>query len=67
MQGRVLLEHQSQAEFYFLEGSTQAAIEQLQIALKSGQGSFYELSIIESRLRTLSATLAAEVRMRERK
>jgi len=57
---RILLQHQAQAEAYVLQGSAQAAIEQLQIALKAGDGNFYQLSSVEARLRELRAKLAEE-------
>lgn len=59
--GKRLLQHRSQAEAYLRQGSLPAAIEQLQIALKSGDGDFYQLSSVESRLRELRA-LDAEIR-----
>jgi len=61
---RALLQHQAQAEAYFLQGSTQAAIEQLQIAMKAGDGNFYQLSSVEARLRELKAKLMEESRAR---
>jgi len=63
-QGKTLLQHQSLAEAYFRLGNITAAIEQLQIALKGGDGDFYQLSIAESRLRELRA-LDAEARKRQ--
>ena len=41
------------AEAYVLLGSLPAAIEQLQIGLKSGDGDYYQLSSAEARLREL--------------
>ena len=58
--GKRLLQHQAQAEVYVLQGSLPAAIEQLQIAQKSGDGDFYQLSSVEARLRDLRARLAQE-------
>jgi len=46
-----LAEHVSQAEAYALMGFLGAAIEQLQIGLKSGDGDFYLKSRAEARLR----------------
>jgi predicted Zn-dependent protease len=34
-------------------GNVRAAVEQMQIALKSGDGDFYQLSAMEARLREL--------------
>jgi predicted Zn-dependent protease len=60
--GKRLLQHQSQAEAYALQGSLPAAIEQLQLAQKSGDGDFYQLSSVDARLRDLSQQLAAETK-----
>src|SRR5690606_9032836 len=51
--GNRLMQHRSQGEAYARSGRIGAAIEQLQIALKSGQGDFYQLSATEARLREL--------------
>ncbi|HMK14525.1 MAG TPA: M48 family metalloprotease [Burkholderiales bacterium] len=56
-----LLQHKSQAEAYFLLGNLQGAVEQLQIAQKSGDGDFYQLSAVEARLKELKM-LEAEAR-----
>lgn len=63
--GKRLLQHQAQAEAYALRGSLPAAIEQLQLAQKSGDGDFYQLSAVDARLRALRAQLAQE--MKEKK
>jgi beta-barrel assembly-enhancing protease len=63
--GKRLLQHQAQAEAYVLQGSLPAAIEQLQLAQKSGDGDFYQLSSVDARLRDLRAQLAKE--MKEKK
>ncbi|MEK6244127.1 MAG: M48 family metalloprotease [Pseudomonadota bacterium] len=52
-QGKRLLQHQAQAEFYLLQGSLPAAIEQLQLAQSSGDGNFYDLSVVDARLKEL--------------
>jgi len=52
-QGNRLLQHRAQGEAYARAGQLGAAMEQFQIALKSGQGDFYQLSAIEARLREL--------------
>ncbi|HET9699653.1 MAG TPA: M48 family metalloprotease [Burkholderiales bacterium] len=51
--GKRLAQHQSMAEAYVLQGNLTAAIDQLQTALKSGDGDFYQLSAAEARLREL--------------
>jgi len=60
-QGKRLLQHQAQAEVYFLQGSLPAAIEQLQLAQSSGDGNFYELSAVDARLKELRAEHARDL------
>ena len=48
-----LSQHRAQGEAYARMGNIPAAVEQLQIALKSGDGDFYQLSATEARLREL--------------
>ena len=49
------LSHRTLAEAYARRGNLTAAIEQLQIALKTGEGDFYQLSSAEARLKALKA------------
>jgi predicted Zn-dependent protease len=58
--GKRLQQHQAQAEFYALQGSVPAAIEQLQLARSSGEGDFYQLSVVDARLKELQVLHAAE-------
>ncbi|HVW64321.1 MAG TPA: M48 family metalloprotease [Nitrosospira sp.] len=51
--GDAMSQHRSQAEVYTRQGNYPAAIEQLQIALKAGNGDFYAMSSIEARLKEL--------------
>ncbi|MBI3370511.1 MAG: M48 family metallopeptidase [Betaproteobacteria bacterium] len=60
--GKRALQHQSQAEFYALQGVLPAAIEQLQLAQAAGDGSFYELSSVDARLKVLREEHAREMR-----
>jgi predicted Zn-dependent protease len=60
-QGKRLLQHQAQAEFYILQGSLPAAIEQLQLAQTSGDGNFYDLSVVDARLKELRAEHTREL------
>jgi predicted Zn-dependent protease len=60
--GQRFQEHRAQAEVYALQGLTQAAIEQLGLAQRAGDGSFYELSAADARLRDLKARLVEEKR-----
>ena len=50
---RPLAQHRAQGEAYVRMGNIPGAVEQLQIALKSGGGDFYQLSATEARLREL--------------
>jgi predicted Zn-dependent protease len=56
--GKHLLEHQHQAEFYAWQGNLKGAIVQLELALKAGDGDFYQISVAESRLRAVKQELA---------
>ncbi len=62
VQGNSLLQHRAQGEAYARAGQFGAAIEQLQIALKSGGGDFYLMSAIEARLRELRQLRAEQDR-----
>jgi predicted Zn-dependent protease len=56
------LQHQAQAEVYALQGSLPAAIEQLELARRSGDADFYQLSVVDARLRELRSRHAQELR-----
>jgi predicted Zn-dependent protease len=60
--GKRLLQHQAQGEYYALQGSLPAAIEQLQFARGAGDGDFYQLSVVDARLKELRAQQSAEGR-----
>jgi beta-barrel assembly-enhancing protease len=60
--GKRLLQHQAQAELYVLQGSLPAAIEQLQLARSAGDGDFYQLSMVEARLKELRTQYAQEMK-----
>jgi predicted Zn-dependent protease len=64
--GQKLQQHRAQAEAYALMGSLPAAIDQLQIGLKAGDGDFYQLSSAEARLKEFRA-LDAEQRKDQRR
>lgn len=59
--GKRLLQHQAQAEFYALQGSLPAAIEQMQLARAAGDGDFYQLSVVDARLKDLRAQHLLEI------
>jgi len=50
-QGHRLLSHRAQAEAAALSGNLIAAIEQMSLGIKAGDGSFHELSAAEARQR----------------
>jgi predicted Zn-dependent protease len=54
-QNKDFLRHYAQAEFYAKSGNLTAAIEQLQIALKTKDGDFYQTAIADARLKQLIA------------
>jgi predicted Zn-dependent protease len=62
--GRTLLQHRALAEQYYLMGAIPAAIEQLQIAQRSKDGDFYQMSVIEARLRELRRELGERPKQR---
>jgi len=51
--GKVLLQHQAQAEAYYRKYDLNRAIEQMDLAVKAKDGNFYENSIVEARLKEL--------------
>jgi predicted Zn-dependent protease len=53
LQGKRYAQHRSTGEAYARMGNVRAAIEQMQIALRSGDGDFYQLSAAEARLKDL--------------
>lgn len=59
--GKRLSQHRAQGEAYVRMGNVGGAVEQLQLALKSGDGDFFQLSATEARLRQIR-TLDEELR-----
>lgn len=57
MLNKQLAQHRAQAEAYARMGNIPGAVEQLQIAAKSGEGDFYQQSATEARLRELRRKL----------
>ncbi len=53
MLNKQLAQHRAQAEAYARMGNIPGAVEQLQIAVKNGEGDFYQQSAAEARLREL--------------
>jgi predicted Zn-dependent protease len=60
--GKQLLQHQHQAEFYAWTGNLKAAVIQLELAVKAGDGDFYQQSVAESRLRAVRQELTEQER-----
>ena len=58
--GRRLSQHRAQAEALFRKGNLNAAVEQLEMAVRFKGNDFYELSSAESRLRELRSQLEIE-------
>jgi predicted Zn-dependent protease len=53
MLNKQMAQHRAQGEAYAMMGNIPAAVEQMQLAVKSGDGDFYQLSATEARLREL--------------
>ncbi|MDZ4141610.1 MAG: M48 family metalloprotease [Methylotenera sp.] len=53
MQNKQLLSHQAQGEAYYRKYDLTRAIEQMELAVKAGDGDFYQKSIAEARLKEL--------------
>ena len=47
------MRHQAQGEAYYRRFDLQRAIEQMDLAVKAGDGDFYQKSIVEARLKNL--------------
>jgi len=60
--GKRTAQHHSQAEVYALLGSLPAAIEQLQLARSAGDGDFYQMSVVDAKLKELRALHAQELK-----
>ena len=56
-QGLNMQRHQAQGEAYFRSYNLPAAIEQMELALKYGNGDFYQMSIVEARLKQMRQLL----------
>lgn len=60
MEGKRHAQHRAQGEAYARMGNVKGAVEQMQIALKSADADFYQLSATEARLRELRKLEEAE-------
>jgi predicted Zn-dependent protease len=57
---RKLKQHYHQGEYYAWLGNLRGAVDQLQLAQRSGDANFYESSVVETRLRTLRREIAEQ-------
>ena len=62
--GKRLQQHRAQAELYVLNGQLVAAIQQLELAQKAGDGDYFELSQVDARLRELRARHREEMKQK---
>jgi predicted Zn-dependent protease len=65
--GKRTAQHRAQAEVYVLRGGYRAAVEQLELARRAGDGDFYELSAVDARLREIRARADEERRSTQRR
>jgi beta-barrel assembly-enhancing protease len=65
--GRRSQQHLAQAEVLVLQGQTEPAIQQLVLAQGAADGNFYEMSVIDTRLRELRRRLQEEQKERRGK
>jgi predicted Zn-dependent protease len=59
-------QHRAMAEGYYLQGGLAAAIDQLALAQKAGDGDFYTLSAIDARLRELRTQQQEEIKEKKK-
>lgn len=62
--GKRLQQHRAQAELYVLQGQLVAAIQQLELAQKAGDGDFFDHSQVDARLRELRARQLEEMKQK---
>ena len=60
--GNRMQQHRHQAEIYAWQGDLRGAVVQLELAIKAGDGDFYQVSVVETRLRTLRRELLEQER-----
>ncbi len=64
--GKKLPQHQAQAEAYIRQEKLQAAMEQLQLAVKSADSDFYQVSAAEARIKQLKLQLEEDEKENKR-
>ncbi len=62
--GNRLQQHRAQAELYVLQGQLVAAIQQLELAQKAGDGDYFEHSQVDARLRELRSRHQEEMKQK---
>ena len=67
LKGKKLAQHRASAESYYRRGNANAAVDQLELAVKAKDGDFYEQSGAEARLRELKAEIVAKKLKDEKK
>src|SRR5438477_305272 len=55
-----LLQHKHQGEFYAWQGNLRGAVDQFELASKASDGDFYQLSVVDTRLRALRREVAEQ-------
>ena len=61
-QGRKAQQYQALAESFALQGQTADAIQQLELAQRAGDADFYEMSVIDTRLREIKRQMREELK-----
>lgn len=65
--GKQALQHMALADSYAMQGSPQGALEQLGIARRSPDASYYDQAIIDARERELQAQVRAEMKEKDKR
>jgi predicted Zn-dependent protease len=58
--GKQLMQHKHQGEFYAWQGNLKGAVDQFELASKSKDGDFYQMSVVDTRLRALRREVAEQ-------
>jgi len=53
-----LKQHEHQGEYYAWAGNLPLAVDQFELAIKAGDGDFYQISVVETRLRKVRSDMA---------
>jgi beta-barrel assembly-enhancing protease len=62
-QDKRLKQHEHQGEFYAWIGNLPLAVTQFELASKAGDGDFYQMSVVETRLRALRLEMSEQQRL----